>query len=77
MIGAVSLLEFVAAERLKELILARRNTTSLLKRGAREVAPSHYPLIVAFTPHRLADCVAVTKDPITTAAGDDKKITPK
>ena len=47
MIGAVCLLGFVTAERLTELILARRNTSSLLKRGAREVAPSHYPLIVA------------------------------
>jgi methyltransferase len=56
LIGAVSLLEFVAAERLTELILARRNTTSLLKRGTREVALSHYPLIVAFTLHGLADC---------------------
>ena len=47
MIGAVCLLGFVTAERVTELILARRNTNSLLKRGAREVAPSHYPLIVA------------------------------
>ena len=47
MIGAVCLLGFVTAERVTELILARRNTDSLLKRGAREVAPSHYPLIVA------------------------------
>lgn len=47
MIGAVSLLGFVTAERLAELILARRNTRHLLERGAREVAPSHYPLIVA------------------------------
>ena len=47
MIGAVCLLGFVTAERLAELVLARRNTNSLLKRGAREVAPSHYPLIVA------------------------------
>jgi methyltransferase len=47
LIGAVCLLGFVTAERVTELILARRNTDSLLKRGAREVAPSHYPLIVA------------------------------
>lgn len=47
MIDAVCLLGFVTAERLAELILARRNTSSLLKRGAHEVAPSHYPLIVA------------------------------
>ena len=47
MIGGVCLLGFVTAERLAELILARRNTGSLLKRGAHEVAPSHYPLIVA------------------------------
>jgi methyltransferase len=44
---AVVLLAFVTAERLGELWLARRNTMALLASGAREVAPGHYPLIVA------------------------------
>jgi methyltransferase len=44
--AAVLLLAFVTAERLAELWLARRNTAALLARGAFEVAPGHYPLIV-------------------------------
>ena len=47
MIGAIGVLGFVTAERFAELVLARRNTARLLKRGAREVAAAHYPLIVA------------------------------
>ena len=47
MITAAILLGCVTAERLGELWLARRNTRALLERGAREVAPGHYPLIVA------------------------------
>jgi methyltransferase len=44
---AVVLLAFVTAERVGELWLARRNTMALLASGAHEVAPGHYPLIVA------------------------------
>jgi methyltransferase len=47
LIGAIAVLAFVTAERLAELPLARRNTARLLARGAREYAPSHFPLIVA------------------------------
>jgi methyltransferase len=43
---ALLLLALVTAERLAELWLARRNTAALLARGAFEVAPGHYPLIV-------------------------------
>lgn len=46
MIGAVVLLALVTAQRLGELVLARRNTRRLLARGAVEVSPGHYPLIV-------------------------------
>jgi methyltransferase len=46
-IAAVLLLSFVTLQRLGELVLARRNTRRLLARGAREVSPEHYPLIVA------------------------------
>jgi methyltransferase len=46
LIGAVSILGFVTAERVAELILARRNTRRLIERGASEAAPAHYPLIV-------------------------------
>jgi hypothetical protein len=42
----VLLLALVTAERLAELWLARRNTAALLAKGAYEVAPGHYPLIV-------------------------------
>lgn len=44
---AALILAFVTAQRLGELVLARRNTSRLLARGAREVGAAHYPLIVA------------------------------
>ncbi|WEA26145.1 isoprenylcysteine carboxyl methyltransferase family protein [Rhizobium binxianense] len=44
---SIALLTFVTLQRLGELVLARRNTTALLARGAREVAPEHYPVMVA------------------------------
>ena len=46
MILSVLLLALVTAQRLGELVLARRNTSRLKARGAYEVAPGHYPLIV-------------------------------
>jgi len=45
--GAILLLAFVTLQRLSELWLSRRNTALLRQRGAVEVAPGHYPLIVA------------------------------
>jgi methyltransferase len=47
MSAAVALILFVAAQRAFELLLARRNTARLLAQGAVEIAPGHYPLIVA------------------------------
>ncbi|OWV92167.1 hypothetical protein ATY78_01110 [Rhizobium sp. R635] len=44
---SIALLTFVTLQRLGELVLAQRNTAALLARGAREVAPQHYPLMVA------------------------------
>ncbi len=44
---AIAILMFVTAQRLAELVLAQRNTAALRARGAYEVAPGHYPLIVA------------------------------
>ncbi|PWG03897.1 hypothetical protein DF286_07055 [Sphingosinicella humi] len=41
------ILALVTAQRLGELMLARRNTQALLARGAYEVGQGHYPLIVA------------------------------
>ena len=41
------ILALVTLQRLGELLLARRNTTALLARGAYEVGAAHYPLIVA------------------------------
>lgn len=40
-------LAFVTLQRLGELVIARRNTARLLSAGAIEVAPGHYPWIVA------------------------------
>ena len=45
--GAVLFVAFLIVQRLSELVIARRNTSRLLAEGAREVAPDHYPLIVA------------------------------
>lgn len=47
MTAAILILALVTLQRLAELILAGRNTKALLARGAYEVAPGHYPLIVA------------------------------
>jgi methyltransferase len=44
---SILLLALVTAQRLGELVLARHNTVRLKARGAYEVAPGHYPLIVA------------------------------
>ena len=44
---SVALLLFVTLQRGAELVLAQRNTRALMGRGAVEVAPEHYKLIVA------------------------------
>ena len=43
----IAILAFVTAQRLIELPIARANTARLLAAGGREVAPGHYPYIVA------------------------------
>lgn len=40
-------LAFIVAQRLGELVIARRNTARLLARGAHEVGSGHYPYMVA------------------------------
>ncbi|MBV9528840.1 isoprenylcysteine carboxylmethyltransferase family protein [Sphingomonas sp.] len=47
MILNIVILAFVTLQRLGELWLSNRNTKRLLASGAHEVAPGHYPLIVA------------------------------
>jgi methyltransferase len=47
MSAAVVILALVTAQRLAELVIARRNTRALLARGAFEIGAAHYPLIVA------------------------------
>ena len=47
MILSVLLLALVTAQRVGELFLAAHNTARLKAQGAYEVAPGHYPLIVA------------------------------
>jgi len=44
---SIALLGFVTLQRLAELVHSRRNTARLLARGAHEVAPGHYPYMVA------------------------------
>lgn len=53
----------VAAQRLAELLLARRNTTALKARGAVEIGAGHYPLIVALHAGWLAAIVVFLPDP--------------
>lgn len=43
----IALLAFVTLQRLVELPIARRNTARLIAAGGQEVAPGHYPLLVA------------------------------
>ena len=43
----IAILGFVTLQRLTELPVARANTARLLAAGAREIAPGHYPAIVA------------------------------
>jgi methyltransferase len=47
MSAASIILALVTAQRLGELVLARRNTQALMARGAVEVGASHYPLLVS------------------------------
>lgn len=44
---SIALLTFVTLQRLAELIYARHNTAALLAQGGREIAPGHYPYMVA------------------------------
>jgi len=44
---AVALLALVTAQRLAELVIAKRNTAALLAAGGIEHGPGHYPFIVA------------------------------
>lgn len=44
---AVVILALVTLQRLSELWLSNRNTRRLITEGAYEIAPGHYPLIVA------------------------------
>ena len=46
MTAAEFILALVTAQRGAELLLSRRNTQRLMARGAVEVAPGHYPLMV-------------------------------
>jgi len=43
----IAILGFVTAQRLIELPIAKANTARLLAAGGYEIAPGHYPLIVA------------------------------
>ena len=47
MITSILILALVTAQRLGELVLARRNTARLMAQGGVETGAAHYPLIVA------------------------------
>jgi methyltransferase len=59
---SILILALVTAERLGELLLARRNTRRLLTQGAMEKSPEHYPLIVALHAAWLGDLWLVAWD---------------
>jgi methyltransferase len=44
----VIILALVTAQRLFELVLAKRNTAALMAQGGREIGAAHYPVIVLF-----------------------------
>ena len=44
---SIAILGFVTLQRASELPVAQANTKRLIEQGAHEVAPGHYPLIVA------------------------------
>lgn len=46
-LGTALFLGFIVLQRLSELVIARRNTSALMARGAREVGAAHYPVMVA------------------------------
>ncbi|CUH26028.1 Putative protein-S-isoprenylcysteine methyltransferase [Jannaschia seosinensis] len=58
MTGAILFLAFIVAQRLAELVIARRNTTRLMARGAVEHGAGHYPLIVALHTAWIAALIA-------------------
>lgn len=62
MTGAAILLAFVTLQRLGELVIARRNARALLAEGAVEVAPGHYPAMVALHAAWLAGLWALGHD---------------
>ena len=47
MTSAEFILALVTLQRAAELVISRRNTSKLMVRGAFEVAPQHYPFVVA------------------------------
>lgn len=62
MTAAEVLLALVTAERLVELIYARRNTAALIAVGAHEASPGHYPAIVVLHAAWLAALWCLARD---------------
>lgn len=62
---AYIILALVAAQRLGELILAQRNTRSLLQRGGREIGSRHYPLFVLLHASWLIAIAALLPKPVS------------
>ncbi|MCB5909265.1 isoprenylcysteine carboxyl methyltransferase family protein [Streptomyces pinistramenti] len=60
MTGYVLLVLLVAAERLAELVTARRNAAWSRRRGALEYGRGHYPVMVLLHTGLLAGCLAET-----------------
>ncbi len=59
---AIVILALVTAERMAELLLARRNTARLIRQGAVEFGAAHYPLVVALHAAWLTGLWLVARD---------------
>jgi methyltransferase len=67
--AAELILGIVTLQRAAELVISRANTSKLMARGAVEVAPGHYPLIVAVHAAWLISLWAFGRDqPVNIAA---------
>jgi methyltransferase len=67
--AAELILGIVTLQRAAELVISRANTSKLMARGAVEVAPGHYPLIVAVHAAWLISLWALGRDqPVNIAA---------
>jgi methyltransferase len=62
MTATLAFLGFIIVQRLTELVIAKRNTAALMRRGAQEYGASHYPFMVALHTLWIASLVTFGHD---------------